>query len=110
MYSLTLNPWRWVALATGRSTTVMTGRSGRVAAGRAAVFLAVILRDAPCRFGLGTGLCLAPRAARDDETLRRLPAEAFLEVLFFKRRAFSATAFAWNSRSLTPFPDKFPKK
>src|SRR5436305_9111097 len=104
MYSLILNPWRCVALATGRSTTAMTGRSVRATAGRAAVFLEVILRDAPCRFGLRTGFCLAPRAAR-DVTRRRLPAEAFLLLLFFKRRVFSATAFAWNSRSLTPFPD-----
>jgi hypothetical protein len=53
---------------------------------------------------------LAPRAARDDETRRLEPAEAFLVLVFFKRRVFSATAFAWNSRSLTPFPDWFPKK
>src|SRR3982750_1475066 len=43
----------------------MTGRSVRAAAGRAAVFLEVILRDAPCRFGFRTGFCFAPRGGRD---------------------------------------------
>src|SRR4051794_37680 len=102
MYSLILNPWRCVGLTAGRCSTTAT--TGRWVAGRAAVFFEVMPRDAPCRL-LRAGFCLAPRAALRDGTDRREPAEAFLALFFKRRRVFSATAFAWNTRSLTPFPD-----
>src|SRR5258705_13794638 len=86
-------------------------------AGRGAVFFEVIPRDAPGRAGFAAriGFCLdaARRAAvRDDFDVPRLtPAEVFFLLLFFKRRCvFSATDFAWNSRSLTPVPDIVPEK
>src|SRR5256885_16995830 len=102
MYSLILNPCRCVAFTAGRCSTTAT--TGRRVVGRVAVFFEVMPRDAPCR-PLRTGFCLAPRAALRDETLRREPAEAFLALFFKRLRVFSATAFAWNTRSLTPFPD-----
>src|SRR5215213_7117184 len=91
----------------------MAGVRGAADTGRGAVFLAVMRRDAPCRLDLRTGFCLAAaRAAlRDEVALRRMPAEGFLELVFFKRRrVFSATAFAWNSRSLTPCLGEVPEK
>ena len=116
MNSLVLNPCRWVARGTAGGGTASSIARGT---GRGVVFLFLLLmpRWAPWLVGLVrlTGLVTAlalgaaRRAAVRDpcETLRTVPADPFLTVLFFKRwRVFPATAYAW----IITLPDTVPRK